>query len=53
MGDDVAEDALIDVSGLSLQDLLDNVSESALALTLDRILTPGQDAGHYGFNNSI
>ncbi|HEV2371296.1 MAG TPA: hypothetical protein VGS19_03925 [Streptosporangiaceae bacterium] len=51
--DDVGEDVLIDVSGVSLYDLIKEVDESALAQVLDRILAPAQDGGHYGFNNRI
>lgn len=50
---DVGEDVLIDVSGVCLADLLDEADESALAQVLDRILTPEQDGGHFGFNNRI
>ena len=50
---DVGEDVLIDVSGVSLHDLLDEVGESALAQVLDRILAPEQDGGLYGFNQRI
>jgi len=51
--DHVGEDVLIDVSDVALDDLLEEVDESALAQVLDRILSPGQDGGHYGFNNRI
>ena len=50
---DVGEDGLLDVSGVSLRDLKDNVEGSALAQVLDRLLASGQDGGHYGFNNHI
>jgi hypothetical protein len=50
---DVGEDVLIDVSRLSLRDLLDEVDESGLAQVLDRILSSEQDSGHYGFNSFI
>ena len=50
---DFGEDVLIDVSGVSLRDLLDQVDESALAHALDRILSPEQDGGHFGFDSRI
>jgi len=50
---DVGEDGLVDVSGVSLRDLLEEVDDSALAQVLDRILASGQDGGHFGFNSSI
>jgi FXSXX-COOH protein len=50
---DVGEDVLLDVTEVSLRDLRDNVEGSGLAQVLDRILAPGQDGGHYGFNNHI
>jgi FXSXX-COOH protein len=50
---DVGENVLIDVSDVSLRDLLDEVDESALARVLDRILTPEHDGGHFGFNSRI
>jgi FXSXX-COOH protein len=53
MSDDMADDVLIDVSGLALDELLDEVDESGLALALERILAPRQDSGYNGFNNSI
>ncbi len=50
---DVGDDVLIDVSRIPLRDLLDELDESGLAHALDRILSPEQDGGHYGFNSSI
>jgi hypothetical protein len=50
---DVGEDILIDVSGVSLHDLLEEVDESGLECALDRILAAEKDGGHYGFNNRI
>lgn len=50
---DMGEDVLIDVSKVSLRDLLDEVDESGLAQVLDRILSSEQNSGHYGFNNFI
>ena len=53
MSDDVTDDVLIDVSGLALTELVDEVHESSLASALDRIFAPQEDTGYYGFNNSI
>lgn len=50
---DLGEDVLIDVSGSSLRDLLDEVDESGLAHVLDRILSSEQDGGYYGFDSFI
>jgi len=50
---EVGEDVLIDVSGIPLRDLKDEVGSSGLAHALDRILALEQDDGHYGFNNHI
>jgi FXSXX-COOH protein len=50
---DVGEGVLIDVSRVSLHDLLDEVDESALARALDRILAPERDDRQYAFNSSI
>jgi hypothetical protein len=53
MSDDVTDNVLIDVSGVALTELVDEVDQSSLALALDRIFASQHDAGHYGFNNSI
>jgi hypothetical protein len=53
MDDDVTDNVLIDVSDVTLKELVDEVDQSSLALALDRIFAPQHDAGHYGFNNSI
>jgi hypothetical protein len=52
MSDDTADDGLIDVSGISLQEVLDNVDEPSFTSALDRIFAQ-QDGGCYGFNSSI
>lgn len=53
MSDDVTDNVLIDVSGVALTELVDEVDQSSLVLALDRIFASQHDAGHYGFNNSI
>jgi len=51
--DDIGEDVLIDVQEISLSDLKDKVAGSGLEQVLDRMLSPEQVSGHYGFNNYI
>ena len=53
MSDDTAHDGLIDVSGISLQELLDDVDEPSFTSALDRIAAPEYDGGYYGFNSNI
>jgi hypothetical protein len=53
MSDNLADGGLIDVSALSLSELLEEVDESSLASALERILAAQQEEGHHGFNANI
>jgi hypothetical protein len=53
MGEDTPDRGLIDVSGLSLIELLGDANESALATALNRILVAATDGLCNGFNASI
>jgi FXSXX-COOH protein len=54
MSDDIASGALLDVSGLSLSELLEELDEPSLARALERISASGEeDVKQYGFSNSI
>ncbi len=51
---DIADGGLIDVSSLSLGDLVTEPDQSSLARALERILASGEDsAPQNGFSNSI
>lgn len=52
MTDDTAEDGLLDLRGLSREELL-NVDEPSFRSALDRVVDPQRDGGCYGFNSSI
>ena len=52
MIDDMADDGLLDLSGVSLDELL-NVDEPSFMSALDLVAVPGHDGGYYGFNSSI
>jgi FXSXX-COOH protein len=54
MSDDIADGALLDVSKLSLSELLDELDESSLARAMHRIeVSSGEGVKRYGFSNSI
>jgi hypothetical protein len=53
MNEDMPDPGLIDVGGLSLSELSDDVNESALAMALNRILVSTADGLCNGFNSSI
>ncbi len=53
MSDDTADSGLIDVSGLSLSELRNEVEGSSLTAVLDRILSIPDVGGHQGFRNHI
>jgi FXSXX-COOH protein len=54
MSDDIASGTLLDVSGLNLSELLEELDESSLATALHRIFTSGEECvDHYGFQNTI
>ena len=51
---DIADGGLIDISSLSLGDLLDGPDQSSLARALERILASDHDsAPQNGFSNSM
>ena len=52
MTDDTAEDGLLDLRGVSLEELLDVEGPSFMS-ALDRVIAPQHDGGCYGFNSSI
>jgi hypothetical protein len=55
MSDDGTEaDGLLDVSGLTIDDLTALIDEEDLGKALDYILTPAQNGvGYHGFNSRI
>jgi FXSXX-COOH protein len=54
MSDDIADGALLDVSGLSLSELLNELDESSLAKALHQVFAPGEEGvGRYEFSSSI
>jgi hypothetical protein len=54
MRDDMADAGLIDISGLSLTDLLTKIDHSSLDMALQRVLATSQEnAGQNGFSNFI
>lgn len=54
MDDSTADGGLIDVSGLSLNELLEEVDESSLAQALHRIFASGDEGmEQYGFQQYI
>jgi FXSXX-COOH protein len=54
MNDNVTDDALIDVGGLGLAELLAEVDESSLARALRRILAASEEGvAQYGFQQHI
>jgi FXSXX-COOH protein len=54
MSDDIASGALLDVSGLNLSELLEELDESSLATALHRIVASDDEgAEQHGFNNFI
>jgi hypothetical protein len=52
MINDVADDRLLDLGGVSLKELL-NVDEPSFMSALDRIVAPQQDGGYCQFGSSI
>jgi FXSXX-COOH protein len=54
MGESTADGGLIDVSGLSMNELLEEVDESSLAQALHRIVASGDEGvEQYGFQSNI
>lgn len=54
MSDDIADRALLDVSELSLSELVNELDESSLAQALLAIFTADEEAvERHGFSNSI
>lgn len=54
MADDREDDGLIDVSGLTIEELTALVDESDLEHALDHILDSHKDSvGYHGFNSKI
>ncbi len=54
MSDDRGDDGLIDVSGLTIEELSAVVGQSGLERALDYILASSQDSvGFHGFNSRI
>jgi FXSXX-COOH protein len=54
MSDDIADGALLDVSGLSLSELLNELDESSLAKALHQVFGSGEeDAERYEFSSFI
>jgi len=57
MSDDIVDGGLVDVSGLTLnelRDLRDDTDESCLDRALSRILASAEEEeGHHGFQSSI
>jgi FXSXX-COOH protein len=54
MSDDIADGALLDVSGLSLTELLNELGEGSLTKALHRIFASGEEGTeHYGFQSTI
>jgi hypothetical protein len=52
MIDDTADDGLLDLSGVSLEELLD-IDEPGFTSALDWIVAPQHDGGCYQFSSSI
>jgi hypothetical protein len=52
MINDMADDRLLDLSGVSLEELL-NVDEPSFMSALDRIVAPQHDGGYCQFGSSI
>lgn len=52
MVDDTATDGLLDLCGVSLEELL-KVDEPSFTSALDRVVAPQHDGGYYGFGSSI
>ena len=54
MSDDIADGALLDVSGLSLSELLDELDESSLAKALHQVFASDEEgAERHGFTSFI
>ena len=54
MGESTADGGLIDIRGLGLNELPEEVDESSLAQALHRILTSGDEGvEQYGFQSNI
>jgi len=53
MSDDMVGEGLIDDSGTSVRELLDDGDEASFTSALDRIFTSPPDGGRYAFSSSI